>query len=194
MKQGFYPEKEEAFKFRGAWWTPIMMVSKERPALHRELYRVEGPKCLTEDCLVLLEFEDVGSLSAICPVCEREHKFSVRIENLKRKARARYQGRLDGKLKRISLDDPLKPLVAKDKDKNNWVVAKFGHTSDGRKIISILVGDRSEKKGDKLHAFADIENEHLRFDWKNKKPHEVITEIVGYFPNTVHKLKKRKNK
>jgi len=92
MRNDFYPEQKERFRFRDVWWKPIMKVS-EKNANVRDIYQIKGPFCL--DCMGKLVFESDSSTIGICPICSRKHNLSTNYESLRQLAHIRYQAKLD---------------------------------------------------------------------------------------------------
>ena len=186
MKPGFLPLIEKTFRFRDAKWKPIMSV-KQGDVSVKELYRVVGPLCLEDSAK--LDFANDNETIGNCPVCEREYKLSKPPQPLRELAHRAYQAALDNELETISLDDPIQPIKARDEDASYWVEVKLGHANDGRKIAVVYIGDKKRNK--KLQNFIDLDNEQLRGDRANAKPHEVVSKITAEFINSKHEISKK---
>ena len=186
MKPGYSPLIEKTFRFRDVKWKPIMKVKIGDVGV-KELYRVVGPLCLEESAK--LDFENEESTVGKCPICEKVYRLIKPQRQLRELAYRAYQAALDNELETISLDDPIQPLKARDEDESYWVETKLGHTSDGRKIAVVYIGDKKRNK--KVQNFIDLDNEQLRSDRANAKPHEVVSKIVVEFLNSTHTIIKK---
>ena len=163
------------------------MKVSEKNANVRDIYQIKGPFCL--DCMGKLVFESDSSTIGICPICSRKHNLSTNYESLRQLAHIRYQAKLDNQLTPISLDTPIQPIKDRDEDEENWVEAKLGYTNDGRKIAVVYLGDK--KRGFKVQSFIDVDNEQLRTDRANSRPHEVVAAVRAEFLNSRHIIEKK---
>lgn len=187
MKPGFHPKVENKFRFRDVLWKPTLRV-QDSGARIVELHRLDGPLCLDDSAK--LESQDPNhSSKAKCPICEREYDLHLPINPFKELAQKAYQAAQDSELKTISLDSPIQPIKDRAEDDQHWVEVKMGHTSDGRKIAQILVGDK--KRTDKVQLFIDLDNEQFRGDRADAKPWEVIAKVEAEFLNSKHRIKKK---
>ncbi len=187
MKSGFYPEIEERFRFRGAWWKPVLRV-KEGNVSSRELYTIKGPMCL--DCVALLKYKDDKDTTGYCPLCKREHKLELHPIELRGLAYIAYQAKIDKQLKPISLDSPIQPISDRAEDEKHWVEVRMGYSNDGRKIAIVYIGDK--ERGLKVQSFVDIDSEQLRGDRADAKPYEVVAKIKAEFLHSNHIIESKK--
>lgn len=186
MKKGFYLETKERFRFNGVFWKPIMRVSRDDISI-KEIHRINGPLCL--DCVAEIAFTREVSKLGICPICKRKYKLEQKLEEARRLAYIRYKAKLDSKLKPISLDSPIQPIKDRKEDKEHWVEVRLGHSNDGRKIAVLYIGDKKRKS--KAQAFVDLDNEQLRLDKSDRKPHEIVATLIAEFLNSKHKIEKK---
>ncbi len=186
MKKGFYPLEEERFRFRNAFWKPVFRVS-ENDINVKEIYEITGPMCL--ECGAVLEFREENYKLGICPICKRRHELERNVIELRRLAHIAYQAKLDNKLKTISLDSPIQPIKDRSEDEQHWVEAKLGYTNDGRKIAVVYIGDKSRNV--KSQNFIDLDNEQLRSDKADEKPHEIVATLTAEFLKSRHKIEKK---
>jgi len=186
MKPGFKPLIEKTFRFRNVKWKPIMM-QKIGDVSFTQLYRVDGPLCLEESAK--LDIQNGNPNKGKCPICEKEYQLVLPVEQLRGLAYKAYQASLDNELETISLDDPIQPIKARDEDDSYWIEAKLGHTKDGRKIAVVYIGDKKRNK--KVQSFIDLDNEQLRGDRADARPHELVSKIVAEFLNSKHTIVKK---
>lgn len=186
MKTGFLPLIEKTFRFRDVKWKPIMM-QRVGDVSFKELYRVDGPLCLEESAR--LDLENENSTKGKCPICGKEYQLIMPPQQFRELASRAYQAALDNELETISLDDPIQPIKARDEDDSYWVETKLGHSNDGRKIAIVYIGDK--KRNMKVQNFIDLDNEQLRGDRADAKPHEVISKIMVEFLNSTHTITKK---
>lgn len=179
-------QKTKRFPYEQLNWIVILTEGKyDRTVL--KIFRLLGPYCKDVECYGELEISIEG-LKGICPLCKKEYSFRMNIDQLRILTHKAFQAVLDKKLEFIPIDSLIRPLISEDRDEQHWVRAKFGFTSDGRKVVNVLIGDKSI--GDKVHAFIDIDKESLRFDWKDLRPNDVVARLEAEFLNTKHIIKK----
>lgn len=151
------------------------------------LYRIEGPLCLEESAK--LDFENENSTNGRCPICQRKYNLILPPQQFRELVHKAYQAFLDNELETISLDDPIQPIKARGEDDSYWVETKLGHSNNGRKIAVVYIGDK--KRNIKVQNFIDLDNEQLRGDRADAKPHEVISKISVDFLNSTHTITKK---
>ncbi len=187
MKKGFNPKIDKTFRFRDVKWKPIMRV-KDNTTEFTEIHRIVGPLCLEDSAKI--DFNDETRPNfGICPICERVYNLKFDQNSFRELAHRAYQASLDNNLETISLDDPIQPLKAREEDDSYWVEVKLGHSKDGRKIAIVYIGDKT--RGTKAQNFIDIDNEQLRSDRADAKPHEIVSKIEVEFLNSKHTITKK---
>ena len=190
MKKGFHPKVEGKFRFRDVLWKPILRVQDGNIRIE-ELHRIEGPLCI-EDSAKLESDDQNVSTNAKCPLCERNYQLHLPIQPFKELAHKAYQASKDSKLETISLDSPIQPIKDRSEDDTHWVEVKLGHTSDGRKVGVVYIGDKRRNK--KVQTFIDLENEQFRGDKADASPHEVVTKVKAEFLHTIHTIESNEKK
>lgn len=186
MRPGFKILTEKTFRFRDVKWKPIMS-QRVGDVSDKHLYRVDGPLCLEESAK--LDIENENSTKGKCPICGKEYPLEIPLQQFRELATRAYEAALDNELETISLDDPIQPIKARGEDDSYWIETKLGHSSDGRKIAIVYIGDK--KRNTKVQNFIDLDNEQLRGDRADAKPYEVISKIEVEFLNSKHIITKR---
>ncbi len=181
----------KTFPFGGVNWKVVLTQSRHDPTTQK-IFRTYGPYCKDSACFGMLALSEPEK-TANCPLCGAKYDFDEdTATSLKTKAFTAIQAELDKKLPFIPIDSLRQPLTSEDSDEENWVRARLGYTSDGRKVVSVLVGEKQNSK--KTHAFLDLDKEQLRFDWKNIKPNEIVASLEANFINAKHTITTKSQK
>ncbi len=151
------------------------------------------------------EFEMVVSQSGLgprsyglsCTACGSERigrMLITEIETIKQQARAALNSSMFKNAKLIRLDDFYTPEIsAKDtatKDSKYWMSYDVKETKDGKPLLVLYLGDRSEKS--KAQFFIDPETKKLSHDQKDTEPIAVISRIEVQFKDGMIELKDKK--
>ena len=159
MKKNLINQKTKRFPYEGLNWIVILTEGKYDQTVLK-IFRLSGPYCRDVECHGELEISPEGS-KGICSLCKREYIFKMNVDQLRTLTHKAFQAVLDKKLEFVPIDSLIQPLTSEDSDEHHWVRAKFGFTSDGRKIVNVLIGDKSI--GDKVHAFiAGVTHSQIR--------------------------------
>ena len=106
-------------------------------------------------------------------------KFEGAIHDLVIQCQKAYQETIFKDAELIRLDDIYVPCIKlrPTLDNDYWMEAKAVKDKNNNTVVTIYVGKKSDKFGNKAQIFINHDRKQLSFDYKDKDPAELISEI-----------------
>lgn len=142
--------------------------------------------CTTKRCRSRLDFSNSQTVTCLCG---RQYTIDKPYETLRSEVNIKYEGSKFWDAQVINLDLLPTSVSAREEDPNYWVQVKLGQ-KDGKRMAVVYIGDKTDE-GKKAQLFVDVDDEQMRFHKADKHPMNVVTELVAYFPGSMHIVKKR---
>lgn len=174
----------DVYKSEGLLWA---VIKRDVVVGNQERVFIAYPVCHKEEIRVKLDLDESGK-KLVCPSCNYIKTLNKDYGELRGLVNKRYQGFLLKDAEVHSLDLINTSVTSEDEDDNYWIRAKLGE-KDGKRQAAVWIGDKSNKKGEKIQFLIDIEDEQLRFDKTNKNPSELISAVKVAFTNTTTERK-----
>lgn len=149
--------------------------------------QIRGPLCpaaLSKErrCLSPLTTDTSQPLAAHCEVCGKSFTLPHIFDEFRNIAHRAYEGLLNSQADLITLDIPYEAVKAEAEDETRWVKVVWSQ-KDGRNQAVIYLIEK-DANGNKLHIFADLEREEIRYDAGDIPPGKILAKIKAEFRKT----------
>lgn len=161
------------YEYKGVFWEYI------------NLHTWAVPLCPIHRMELIYNDEWGNATAGACEDCEKEYNWDSEIfaitDYLRRKLKSQAYKEADI----VSIDGIQTPQVktrVKIPEENSkyWVEARVNNSDKGRQLV-LYVGEKGSNK--KMQLFANLDDEKLSFDHKDRKPEEIFAAITATFPS-----------
>jgi hypothetical protein len=132
-----------------------------------------------------LNYSNNFSTTGICESCDRQYEWPTTIDSIcdyiRRKISSRdYQDSTIVTIDGIQVPQLKTRTKLGDENDKYWVEAKLNDSKKGPQLV-IYAGEKGVSN--KVQLFANIGQEKLSFDHKDRKPEEIFTNVTVTFPS-----------
>jgi hypothetical protein len=124
--------------------------------------------------------------SGVCEDCNKRYEWLSNRDHIAEYLRRKVASEVYRNAEIISIDGIQTPqiklkLKIPDENKNYWIEGRLNTSNKGKQLV-LYVGEKNITG--KAQIFANLDQEKLSFDHKDRKPEEIISKITVEFPST----------
>lgn len=143
------------------------------------------PFCPIHRMELIYDNEWGDAASGACDDCEKAYNWGAEIFAITDYLQRKLKAEAYKKAEIISIDGIQTPQVKTrikipEENSEYWVEARVNNSNKGRQLV-LYVGEKGSSK--KAQLFANLDDEKLSFDHKDRKPEEIFATITATFPS-----------
>ncbi|HVV67045.1 MAG TPA: hypothetical protein VHB72_03160 [Candidatus Saccharimonadales bacterium] len=164
---------ERLYEYKGVLWEYI------NPAVW------VVPFCPVHRMELIYDNEWGNAIYGTCEDCDKEYDWDAPISAITDYLRRKLKSEAYKEADIISIDGIQTPQVKTrvkipEENSDYWVEARVNNSKKGRQLV-LYVGEKGSSK--KMQLFANLDDEKLSFDHKDRKPEEIFATITATFPS-----------